>query len=187
MAIDVRSLIIAEAQRQGVDPGIAVAVASIESGICQWVGSPCNSDAAVKIGAAGEVGLFQLMPATAAGLGVDPYDLNQNIQGGIAYLRQMYTTFGNWKDAVAAYNCGPGCVRDVKAGKRTLPASTTYYQAWVMSVGATNSAALNLNAANQTTAVPGGSAPFTSSSSTSSLFPILAIGFIAAAVVIVEW
>jgi soluble lytic murein transglycosylase-like protein len=91
--------IFAEAQRQGVDPALALEVANAESGLNQSA-----------VGAAGEIGVFQLMPATAAQLGVNPYDLAQNIQGGITYLRQLLAQFGDPAKAVAAYNCGPGCV-----------------------------------------------------------------------------
>jgi hypothetical protein len=56
----------------------------------------------------GAIGLTQLEPSTAAGLGVDPYDPLQNIAGGAKYLSQQFTKFGNWGDALAAYNAGPG-------------------------------------------------------------------------------
>ncbi len=99
---DTNSLIKEAAARYQVDPRLVAAVAQTESGGNQEAVSP-----------AGAVGVMQLLPETAAGLGVNPYDKRQNIEGGAKYLRQMMDTFGgDVQKAVAAYNAGPQAVKE---------------------------------------------------------------------------
>ena len=63
--------------------------------------------------ARGAIGVMQLMPDTAASLGVNPYDEKQNVEGGAKYLREMLDAFGgDVKKAVAAYNAGSQAVKD---------------------------------------------------------------------------
>lgn len=93
----------AEAQRQGVDPDAAVAITRIESG-----GRQVDAKGGTLTSSAGALGLFQLMPKTAAGLGVDPTNASDNIRGGVAYLKQLIARFhGNLEAVSAAYNAGP--------------------------------------------------------------------------------
>lgn len=97
---DVGSMVTAEAQRQGVDPNLALRVARHESGLRTNAVSP-----------KGARGPMQLMPATAQGLGVNPDDPADNIRGGVTYLKQQLDRFGDPKLALAAYNAGPGAVQ----------------------------------------------------------------------------
>lgn len=96
------ALISAAAQRNGVDPALLKALIRAESNFDPNAGS-----------AAGAQGLTQLMPATAAALGVtDVHDPAQAIEGGAQYLRQQLDAFGGDEaKALAAYNAGPGAVQ----------------------------------------------------------------------------
>lgn len=58
----------------------------------------------------GAIGLGQLMPDTAAALGVDPYDSEENLRGSARYLLAQLQTFGSADLALAAYNAGPEAV-----------------------------------------------------------------------------
>lgn len=98
----VYSLIVAAAQEQGIRPELLMGIGSAESGFDQSAVSPV-----------GAIGVMQLMPDTAASLGVNPYDLASNIKGGAMYLKQMLDMFGGDETkAVAAYNAGPAAVKE---------------------------------------------------------------------------
>jgi soluble lytic murein transglycosylase-like protein len=91
----------AAAATSGIDPALLKGLVSQESGF----------DPNARSGA-GAVGLTQLMPGTAASLGVsNPLDPVQSLQGGAKYLRQQLDRFGgDERLALAAYNAGPGAV-----------------------------------------------------------------------------
>jgi soluble lytic murein transglycosylase-like protein len=95
-------LVTAAAQRNGIDPALLHGLIQQESGF----------DPAATSGA-GAQGLCQLMPGTAASLGVsNPLDPAQSIDGGARYLKQQLDAFGGDPQlALAAYNAGPGAVR----------------------------------------------------------------------------
>ena len=92
----------AAAIRNNLDPSLVRAVVRVESNY--------RHDA---VSHAGAMGLMQLMPGTAASLGVtDPFDIRQNIDGGTRYLRSLLDMFDNDLElALAAYNAGQGNVR----------------------------------------------------------------------------
>ena len=99
---DVNGFIQTAAKKYKVDPRLVSAVAEAESGFRQSA-----------VSGAGAVGVMQLMPDTAASLGVNPYDEQQNIDGGTKYLKGLLDSFGgDVKKAVAAYNAGSQAVRD---------------------------------------------------------------------------
>ena len=88
------------AARYGVDADLVHAVVQAESDY----DPDCQSSA-------GAIGLMQLMPQTARGLGVDPRDPKQNVDAGVRYLRGQLDRFGEVDLALAAYNAGPGAVQ----------------------------------------------------------------------------
>lgn len=66
----------------------------------------------------GEYGLSQISPQAAMSLNIDPYDTTSNVNGGAKYLSQLYKQFGNWTDALRAYNTSPSiAASDATAGK----------------------------------------------------------------------
>ena len=96
-----RDLIRDVSDRYDLDPGLVSAVISVESAFDSAAVSP-----------KGARGLMQLMPQTARAYGVrDVHDPRQNVEGGVAYLRDLTKRYkGNLKLALAAYNAGPAAV-----------------------------------------------------------------------------
>jgi len=99
---DISKIIRFTAQKYGVDEKLAMAVAKVESNLAPDV-----------VSSAGAVGVMQLMPETAQGLGIrNSKDPRENIDGGLRYLKQLIGTFdGDVTKAVAAYNAGPQAVK----------------------------------------------------------------------------
>lgn len=128
--IDIRAAAIEAAKRNGVDPDLFLRLVRQESGFQPHVQS-----------SAGAYGPAQLMPATAAGLGVDYRDPLQNLDGGAKYLRQQLDTFGSPELALAAYNAGPGAVK--KYGGIPPYKETQNYVRSIMGSGAVQGGAGN--------------------------------------------
>ncbi|MAE95927.1 MAG: lytic transglycosylase, partial [Deltaproteobacteria bacterium] len=85
---------------QGVPPALVKAVIHAESAFDPRA-----------VSHKGAMGLMQLMPDTAQMLGVaQPFRAEDNIEGGIRYLRRLHDRYGSWTYTLAAYNAGPTAV-----------------------------------------------------------------------------
>lgn len=114
-------IVSAAEQRFGIPAGLLSAVISKESS--------GNSGA---ISGKGAIGLAQVMPNTARGMGYDPEELKRNpalqVEAGARYLKQMLDAHGNVTDALAAYNWGPGNVQKFMRGEKSqIPTETVNY------------------------------------------------------------
>ena len=108
------------ATRHGLDPRLFAALVWSESGF--------NPNA---VSHAGAIGLAQLMPGTAAMLGVDPWNPEQNLDGGSRYLKMRIDQFGSIELGLAAYNAGATRVQEAGPGIPNI-AETQFYVFIVM-------------------------------------------------------
>lgn len=104
------------APHYGIDPQLALAIAAVESNFNAGALSPKNA-----------MGVMQLIPDTAERFGVrNPFETEQNIRGGLAYLRWLSAYFaGDRVRIVAAYNAGEGAV-DRYGGIPPYPETRAY-------------------------------------------------------------
>ena len=113
--IDINPLILQAARDTGVDPLLVEIIMRYESNFNPYARSPV-----------GAVGLMQLMPDTAGGLGIsDVYNVRDNIRGGAQYIAYQLARFNSVPLALAAYNAGPGAV--IEYGGVPPYAETQYY------------------------------------------------------------
>ena len=117
-------LVSSTAATYNIPPSLALAIMQAESS-----GNP-NA-----VSSAGAQGLFQIMPANDASLGIsNPYDPQQNVSGGLSLLSQYYQQFGNWTQALEAYNEGPGALQNqITAG--TTPVAEGYATSILQAAG----------------------------------------------------
>lgn len=115
ITVDLNAIILKHARANNLDPLLVELVIRHESNF--------NPSAVSPVGAQG---LMQLMPGTAAGLGVsDPFDPDQNVAGGVKYIADQLRRFKDLRLALAAYNAGPGAV--MEHGGVPPYAETLYY------------------------------------------------------------
>jgi hypothetical protein len=112
-----------EAERQGVNPSLAIAIAEAETG---GAFTHTRGDK-VLTSPAGARGVMQIMPDTARlynkkyGINIDPDDEDSNIMGGVTILKDLLTTYKSPRNAVALYNASPRAVATFMKSYETDP------------------------------------------------------------------
>ncbi|GCE06344.1 lytic transglycosylase domain-containing protein [Dictyobacter aurantiacus] len=115
-----------DAVAAGIDPDLFVRQINQESGFQPGV-----------VSSAGAVGIAQFMPATAAGLGIDPHDPVQALHAAARLMASYLRQYGSESAALAAYNAGPAALKNARmqCGARwqsCLPAETQHYIAVIL-------------------------------------------------------
>lgn len=126
------------AREEGVDENQFLALVYQESRF-----NPCAKSPA------GSIGLAQLMPGTAGDLGVDPYNIEQNLRGGARYYKQQLRKYdGNVSRALAAYNAGAGNVNKyagIPPFRETQGYVANITQRWLPAFGGSDKSGIPLN------------------------------------------
>jgi hypothetical protein len=99
------------ARRYGLDESVFLRQIRQESGFNPNAVSP-----------AGAIGIAQIMPATARGWGVNPHDPHASLNAAAKNMASYVKKYGSYRNALIAYNAGPGAV-----GRGSLPAETQNY------------------------------------------------------------
>lgn len=120
------ALVALYASRYNVDAALVRAMMATESGFDPRAQSP-----------KGAIGLMQLMPATARALGVNPWVVHENIEGGVRYFAEMLGRFGSIELALIAYNGGPDYARRYARREVALYGETRDYVSTVLARAAT--------------------------------------------------
>lgn len=120
------STVVDAANAAGIPASLLAALLSEESGF--------NPSA---LSSAGAVGIAQFMPATAAGLGVNPYDPASAINGAANLIASYVKQFGSYADALAAYNSSSGAVEKY-GGIPPYPETQAYVKNVLTNAGITN-------------------------------------------------
>ncbi|RWI89960.1 MAG: lytic transglycosylase domain-containing protein [Mesorhizobium sp.] len=136
------------AREEGIDENQFLALVYQESRF-----NPCAKSSA------GAIGLSQLMPGTASDLGVNPYNIEQNLRGGARYFKQQLKRFdGNVSLALAAYNSGSGNVESyggIPPFRETQDYVRVITQKWLPAFGGSDKSGIPLNYGGTSTAYEG--------------------------------
>jgi soluble lytic murein transglycosylase-like protein len=122
---DYRTMAYQDAIDAGIPPDKFVKQIQVESGF--------NPSA---VSSEGAIGIAQFMPTTSSGLGIDPWNPTQSLQGAARLMARFQAQYGDYQHSLAAYNCGSGCLasamRDCSYYYWCLPRQTEHYIDMIM-------------------------------------------------------